>query len=64
MFVYKWQRAFKAAYLDVAHALQMRYTGDETTENNKKAVLALRRLCDEYLTEGAEEGRVRMLDSN
>lgn len=59
MFVYEWQRAFKSAYLDVAHALQARYAGEETTENNKKAVMALRRLCDEYLTDGAEEGRIR-----
>ena len=59
MFVCDWKRAFKAAYLNVTHALQMRYTGEEITENNKKAVMELRRLCDEYLAEGAEEGRIR-----
>jgi len=58
MFLFEWQRDFKAAYLEVAHALQARYAGEETTENNKKAVLALRRLCDEYLTEEIEEGTI------
>lgn len=59
MFVYEWRRAFKSSYLEVAHALQARYAGEETTENNKKAVMALRRLCDKYLAEGVEEGRIR-----
>ena len=61
MFICDWQHAFKAAYLDVAHALQARYEGDETAENNKDAVIAMKQLCDEFLTrpDGLEGCRTR-----
>ena len=58
MFNCDWQRAFKVGYLEVAHALQAKYKGPETTENNKKAVKKLIKLCEDYLDD-VEELRIR-----
>ena len=59
MFNYQWQRAFKDAYLDVQHALNTRWENDITAENNKKAVRELIKVCEDYLTFGADECRMR-----
>ena len=59
MFNYEWKSVFKDAYLGVQHALNARWVNDITAENNKRAVTELKKVCEDYLKFGVEEGRRR-----
>lgn len=55
MFNYEWQREFKRAYLDVAHQLNTRYTGQETIYEDCRRVMNLMVLCERYIAEREQE---------
>ena len=55
MFNYEWQREFKRAYLDVAHQLNTRCTGQETIDEDCRRVMNLMVLCERYIAEREQE---------